>query len=508
VGIPGRVYASGTSNPGSAGYVIPALDFNEDGVDDFLGVAYNPWGDSTRVEAIDGKTAATLFSKDHDSYVIPVPARVGPSAVPGVMIVNLDLVAGNGAVVAAAYLLKTTISALDGTGTEVWTKEFHELYVEGFVAYIDTEHPSAIWTFDGLEGKATDILLRMSEEMYSPVTDDYKSKLVVLSGADGTTGYEIESTGDGYEYYFPGPDVDADGLEDLFKLGRGRKLTAHRGTNGEQLWEARVPSRWMEFFEPIGDVNGDGVSDIWTASYCHCDYDRSGVDAPTTGGTSQLLSGKNGRVIWSKDSRSLFRAGDLDGDGTSDFASQEYVRGPGSQIRYSAFSAQGKKIYEKTYGLRSGMSEYGSISMRPNIGDLDGDGSVDSFHSLKTIDFSTERFYSHKGVVSGADATLIRTSSPKEGLNASLDGHGDDLYDIKRGENEYTLSVFDGRDDSPLWDKTFPVEKKRTRVSMTSIKGPSGTDLLINMYARVQRLYRFATYLVDGRTGRIIWGRF
>ena len=164
----------------------------------------------------------------------------------------------------------------------------------------------------------------------------------VLSGADGSVLYNFDgdSTGDRFGISVSGAsDVNGDGFDDLIvgayqddnngtDSGSARVLS---GFDGSFLYNFDGDSAGDEFgwsVSGVGDVNGDGIADLIVGARRD---EKNGINS----GAARVLSGSDGSVIYnfegdSTDDRfgfSVSGAGDVNGDGVSDF-----IVGANSQV--------------------------------------------------------------------------------------------------------------------------------------------------------------------------------
>jgi hypothetical protein len=175
----------------------------------------------------------------------------------------------------------------------------------------------------------------------------------------------------------------------------------------------------------LGDVDGDGVSDV-------------AVAAPLAkgGGKVYVYSGKTGRLIRTLQSyglvellgRSLTRAGDLDGDGSSDVLAGAVRKaggphdGCGTVIAFSGATGKVLKEYESPKPIR------GFGLALASIGDFDKDGSEDF---LVGSPFESPQSVRQAGVVNarsgktGGRLALVEGNTHGEMLGIQVAAAGD-----------------------------------------------------------------------------------
>lgn len=184
-------------------------------------------------------------------------------------------------------------------------------------------------------------------------------------------------------------DVNGDGASDLVATASAPTssfsivptiIEAFSGATGVSLWSfvlspPGVPTRWRAL--AVGDIDGDGRGDF------------AAVLDPPAFGTSSLYSGASGALIRQfatpTDNYGLagISLGDLDGDGTNDFAIGGGLpvvgvfQAPALAGRVDVFSgATGTTLYSLTFPTNTNYGNQFGKSMAA-VGDLDGDGKMD-----------------------------------------------------------------------------------------------------------------------------------
>ncbi len=314
----------------------------------------------------------------------------------------------------------------------------------------------------------------------------------VFSGADGSLLYQRtgDTPGDSFGVSVSGAgDVNGDGKSD-FIVGAYRDDPAGGGTDagsafvfsgadGSLLYQKTGDTASDNFGYSVsgaGDVNGDGKADFIVGAY-RDDPVGGGTDA----GSAYVFSGAAGSLLYqvSGDTASDFfgwsvsGAGDVNGDGKSDFIVGARLDDPpgGGTDAGSAYvfsGADGSLLYQRT-GDTAG-DEFGfAVSM---AGDVNGDGKADFIVGAHLDDPPGGGSDAGSAYVySGSDGRLlyhVTGDSASDTFGISVSGPGDVNRDgftdfivgayqddpAGGGTDAGSTFVFSGADGSLLYQKT------------------------------------------------------
>lgn len=288
----------------------------------------------------------------------------------------------------------------------------------------------------------------------------------------------------------PVGDHDGDGIPDFIASNTlGDKVLVLSGATGSTLLQidGTSGSNFGAFPSLLGDVNGDGVQDYLVAapSVNHAGLQHVGAVYVCSGTDGTAIHTIYGDLEYETFARSLVPAGDLNGDGVHDFLIGQAAFEI-SIFRYGRIwaydGATGNVLYHVT-GTQSGagLGEY--LTM---IGDVDGDGVLDFATGLQ--DYSGAfQFEGAVEVYSGVDgAFLYSITGGMEfaGIGGNLTSLGDLNGD---GKSEFfnreflfpwVASVRSGADGSVMfqYDQSAFEEYKRTQAIYASAAGDVNGD--------------------------------
>ncbi|MFQ5692893.1 MAG: FG-GAP-like repeat-containing protein [Nitrospinota bacterium] len=217
-------------------------------------------------------------------------------------------------------------------------------------------------------------------------------------------------------------------------------------------------------FGPAGDLNGDGVPDLILG---FPGDDRNGPDS----GTVEILSGKNGKVLFRKSGQSgsffghaVSGVGDLDGDGRDDFMVvapwNPFSFNPGSLL---FFSGRTERLIRSIDGTLPGQA-FGSRAAV--LGDTNGDGVTDVIVGEPGQDIGD----TDTGLVqvfSGADGStllFLPGGGYRNELGKTVERTGDvdrdgfaDFFAVSQDKHLHPFEkIFSGRDGHVIYDFSAP----------------------------------------------------
>lgn len=247
----------------------------------------------------------------------------------------------------------------------------------------------------------------------------WPGRVLVVSGANHALIHETVSTpGSRYgQDIFSAGDVTGDGRSDLIvgapfddsggvDAGRVHLLS---GPDGTEIWAANGFAAGDSFgggVSGIGDLNNDGIPEQLVGAF-HA--------GPTQGGEAAVLSGLDGSPLHTliplptaTQFGQFFThdAGDVDGDGTSDFYIGDFldaVQGPGTGRAYVYSGATRERLW-----IFDGEHADDGFGIGRGSGDVNGDGHADLFLAAFRSDDGAENA-GKAYLYSGRDGGLMRT---------------------------------------------------------------------------------------------------
>jgi hypothetical protein len=279
----------------------------------------------------------------------------------------------------------------------------------------------------------------------------------------------------------PVADMSGDRLADLVStetvpVRGGVPLIVYAyAASGTERWHVIVPN--------VGD-SGTGVSPIEADGDGNQDLLVANSHNP---GTTTVLSGLDGHVLWSAQLGAIAAAGDIDRDGATDVLDNE--RADTARTRLRAVSGRdGSTIW--------GPLTYDGSSLVPPT-DLDGDGVVDVL-LFSWIGYETFT----NSAVSGADGSVLWTTPASDGeygipqsgvpvpLGADMNGNG--THDLVQTEGMCAETcgvvshIHDGADYAEVW--STPAEPKGPVLDAFGLDafGDSTAELVVSRGASVE----------------------
>jgi hypothetical protein len=214
----------------------------------------------------------------------------------------------------------------------------------------------------------------------------------VLSGKDGSTIYTFRGADPADEFGInvgAAGDIDRDGVPDLL-VGSSLETRGISGDGSLRLFSGRTGAVMFEWFAEYGsdhfgfgiaspgDLDGDGTPDILGAA--------PNVIVPAIKGYVQALSGRTGAALYTVRGDAdtggfgmqISGAGDIDGDGTPDFAVGDpgHMRGGAMVGSAQFYSGRTGRHLHTIWGAHDGAALGCSLAA---LGDRNGDGSTELF---------------------------------------------------------------------------------------------------------------------------------
>ena len=242
-------------------------------------------------------------------------------------------------------------------------------------------------------------------------------RVVVASSADGSVlftkagGFPNEQLG--YRVAFLG-DVSGDGIPDFAAATRALgfatepSIHVHSGVQGAELYVLRGPEFKAGDLAGVGDITGDGCADFLTGDG---GWGSSGVARLRSGKTGAIVREHHGEQPSMWMGTSVAGVGDLDLDGTPDYAvgAHDYTSLDGSSVGavYAFSGTDGSQLWRS-----DGIGSSDNFGWKLDGGqDVDLDGVPDvATASLKRGDVISgatgERIFSHTGLFFGLSVAL------------------------------------------------------------------------------------------------------
>ena len=418
---------------------LPIGDVDHDGTADVLSVRVQARTQS--IDVLSGRTGRALWSRpDPTAYAAIYVAA--PNATPMVLVLS-DTETGEDALVAgAAEDVFTVASFRADHGTQLWSTSITgaiESDLAGFRVVGAGE-------FDGvLTRKAAPpyVLLDRFSEANAFVAGGVSVSPEVIDTAAGavvSAGQPIG--GDSFAFASPVDDLNGDGTDDyvVATSGDAAAIEAASGTNGAPLWAASLASpggsTYVNFVRSTPDLTGDHRSDLlagWS------DGSANKVAA---------LAGTTGTVGWSHPGDYASPLGDIDRDGRSDTRVLTW----GQTITYAAVNATGHTVWSRTVSPPRGRV----ASLSYPVGDLNGDGAVDTYLRVVPdagLTQSSDSFMAAVAayVVDGRTGRLRVTHDLGLPSGDSLSGHAMTFVQTLQLRHGVRVTAFDGRSGRALW---------------------------------------------------------
>ena len=485
-------------------YVIPAGDLDGDGAPDTISAEAIPETELSevgatsyafRVRARRGTDGAVLWERPDRADAL-VPARLGPGAAPGALLVDGFRTwtgGGGGFSEGGSFgdrvdVRELSLSAVDGEGELLWQREFDTGTFAGAAhadepngrrqAVVADQFPTFAGLVQATPGPADDALVSILTRRETPDQVESTIQVGVVDGATGdlATSFTVETPGARTALSSTG-DLDGDGLDDLVILRDPAVggLTARRGTDGAVLWtNASDIVPFNVVVDDLGDVTGDGVDDLAVRG--------SGDVYEDTPPRVTVLDGSDGSVLLSTEASTAMVVGALDDEGTVGILTQRVVQAPERSISYRLFTATGEPVAERVVPVPEIEGETTSVQLSGSVGDIDGDGLEDAGHRYSQEEGTTDR----GTVVSGRTLATLLDENAGLPLGAAIEGQGDDLVRIERvSPTAFSVIAQDGA-TATLWSTSIEADERyerqgRLSVSHADVDGDGVPDVVLNI---------------------------
>ncbi|MEK7755720.1 MAG: FG-GAP-like repeat-containing protein [Planctomycetota bacterium] len=263
-------------------------------------------------------------------------------------------------------------------------------------------------------------------------------------------------------------DLDGDGLSDALVVtsGLSDRIVALSGRDGRPLWERETRSMWSRAAS-LGDFDADGRMDCVAAE---------------NDGSVLAMRGRDGSLLWSVDvdfySGGAPAVGDLDGDGHPDCVVAS------SRKKVCALSGiDGRSLWSVDLGEK--------IEASPALGDIDGDAKADC--AVGTMD-------GRLVALSGIDGRILWSYATGKRIGAApgmADLDGDEAADVVAGSDDQAFHAVSGRTGKPLW--TFETGSyNKSTPAFGDLDGVPGLECVIASWSH-------CVYALSGAEGRLMW---
>ncbi|MDX6286447.1 MAG: hypothetical protein QOG53_1932 [Frankiales bacterium] len=483
----GNRYRTGTSPEYK---VHPVADISPDGTADLDGdgagdvIEVNHAGTTTAVTIRRGSTGVRLWGVTRRNLIGLVPMRVGSPARAGVVVAWMNEPSTvPGPVGSAPRLYVLHLTAYDGrTGTVLWHWE-----PPAVLAGLGNEYVDAL--LPGSAGRASRFVVNLQDLRQYIVAGTGESWV----GGSGTTEDQYGSAGD----------VDRDGFADVYTLETSGHLSVWSSSQSKsQLW--RRSDITANFVTPVKHRNGDRLVDYVLVKMIPC----QGFDCYPDTFIRTVLDGRTGKTRWTvtghynarDELTSVNPVGDIDGDGIADFV---FSRSSAGELEFVTRSGRTNSVlWQRVFAAPCGYTDAGFPGF-----DVQPDGVTDQFFANGCGDQ-----YSAGQVISGRDGSSVwHGPVPCCGVNASVDGSGDDIVGAS-GEFQtlgaYDVAVADGATGSPIWSfhRTLSMPMYVDGYAAAQLTADSHAEVLVTLVTPSSASVRHTEIgVVDGATGALRW---
>lgn len=486
------------------------------------------------LRAAEGDTGDVLWTRrwkrDTGTIFVPMEARVGPRGVPGVVVAEV-----------AGFSFETTridyrFTAFTGKGKRLWSRAFTSTLTGSWpVTFAATDYMVTAELFDGLRGKATDLLMA-SGTVVVPPTWSLQSGVINAFAIDGRDGgiveHPVPEVGVGF-VPFAGAmdDFDGDRLDDYVfvnerpnavpgedegtapvAVGTG-VVAARRGTDGFPLWTGGGVdlSEHNATLNNLGDFIGTPEGDV----FLETQEQLLGAGNETH---TYLFEGEAGRLLWKRAGLWPYSPGDVGGDGGRDVLTMHYYADDGFvATKVRAYTGRGQRLWQREYRTEHELQTCCSWLIHWGggwgVGDYNRDRASDGYitHSAGGIGATElEDTFEHFVIDAASGRKLVEGGEELQALGRPpVDGGSSDYARVRWSAGGTRVDVYDGTTSGLLtstelaFDVPLPPEKSYVYVESGRLDRDRCAEVAVSVYAP-GGLFQV---MLDGADGTILWGR-
>jgi hypothetical protein len=397
-----------------------------------------------------------------------------------------------------------TFTALNADGSVRWRKEYTGTVTGTDVSLTITGLPM-LTCVAAIGGPGDDVAVSTYDVVVTEETAAGTGKVEVIDGATGISR-AVAVAGAVPAEDFPATgvvkDLNGDRLADVITVSSGAgevRVVAHSGVDGRPIWQNTFDGIPVSWVNSAGNTDGDGAQDILLMGV---DWERWDNLFQTS-----LLSGADGATRWQAYSEMAAAVGDIGGDGRDDIVMVTIVdSGRQWGLRYTAVSGTGKRLYGVSHTVTVGPSMMTMLSLGLDmVGDVDGDGTDDFAHAITASGFRPRFYDKDRGpVLSATGRKAFDGSAAGSGLEASVDRRGDDFASVRRAKNEANITTRNGATGATIWETSLRMQGFRWGFARGGdITGDRRSEVIVI----AQATHGSMVTVLDGLSGRVLWRR-
>lgn len=499
----------------------------------------------TRIVVRDGSNGKKLWAKRYDRDAYPFSMRVGNKGRDGVVVVS-----GLWNFFGTTEESTLTFDAFDARGERLWSREYSSVSYYDLLTWVSKDAPVMIARFDGLEGRADDLLIGLATILGAPTTTTMSVRTLVVDGATGAERIHplVDVGVDWWPIPLPTGDLDGDGLDDYATTNNlgidpgdgdsqeppsaGGTVYSRRGTDGTPIWTTSgLKMALYAFTDKFPDVVAGRTPDIAVSTYVARE-EALPVPFPVPDVLPlqrrvwyrprvYLLEGSFGSVAWHKPWEWAHSPGDVDRNGKHDVVlgrfrasfkkgtttfDQLAVDGLGRRMwaRRSVWRFETMPCPRKVcFGGWGFWFDAASDYQPDRVRDVFLYQEVEQNAAFE--DRLTRVYDGRSGRIRFEDDSE-RTMQP---AGVSMDGRGADLVGFEYGSNEVYMTARNGS-NRMLWGGTLAGPDKLVPrnsgfwASGFRLRGDGCGDLVVNGYDGNDSFYG----VFEGGGGRLLWSRW